>query len=108
TLPATGVVAGVYIQAISAFAPHPNAARLWMEFLYSDEGQIIWLKGYGHPARFADLAKRKVVPADVSAKLPPAAAYAKAVFPSLDQQDAEKQAIADGWDKVVNVEVQKK
>ena len=58
TLPETGVVAGVYIQAISAFAPHPNAARLWEEFLYSDEGQIIWLKGYGHPARFNDFASQ--------------------------------------------------
>ncbi len=70
-IPATGVVAGVYVQAISAYAPHPNAARLWMEFLYSDEGQIIWLKGYGHPVRYADLAARNVIPADVAAKLPP-------------------------------------
>ena len=34
----TGVVAGVYIQAISAYAPHPNAAKLWMEYLYSRRG----------------------------------------------------------------------
>lgn len=108
TLPATGVVAGVYIQAISAYAPHPNAAKLWMEFLYSDEGQIIWLKGYGHPIRFNDLAKRKVIPADVAAKLPPSEAYAKIVFPTLDQQEALKAQIADGWDKVVGVEVMKK
>lgn len=107
-VPASGVVAGVYVQAISAYAPHPNAARLWMEFLYSDEGQVIWLKGYGHPARFNDLASRKAIPADVAAKLPPSSAYAKAVFPSLADQDAEKAAIADGWDKVVGVEVQKK
>src|SRR5208282_5517525 len=100
TLPATGVVAGVYIQAISAFAPHPNAARLWMEFLYSDEGQIIWLKGYGHPVRYADLAARGVIPAEVAAKLPPAAAYAKAVFPTLDQQAANKKYIADNWDSI--------
>ena len=107
-IPASGVVAGVYVQAISAYAPNPNAARLWMEFLYSDEGQLIWLKGYGHPARFNDLAKRKAIPADVAAKLPPSASYAKAVFPSLADQDAEKTAIADGWDKVVGIEVQKK
>ena len=37
-VPKTGVVAGVYVQAISAYAPHPNAAKLWMEYLYSDEG----------------------------------------------------------------------
>ncbi|HBF29114.1 ABC transporter substrate-binding protein, partial [Rhizobium sp.] len=34
-VPASGVVAGVYVQAISAYAPHPNAAKLWMEYLYS-------------------------------------------------------------------------
>ena len=107
-IPASGVVAGVYVQAISAYAPHPNAARLWMEFLYSDEGQIIWLKGYGHPVRYADLATRGVIPADVAAKMPPAAAYAKAVFPTLAQQAANKQFIADNWDSIVNVKVQAK
>ena len=104
-IPATGVVAGVYVQAISAYAPHPNAARLWMEFLYSDEGQIIWLKGYGHPVRYADLAARGVIPADVASKMPPAAAYTKAVFPTLDQQATLKKFIADNWDSTVNVNV---
>jgi putative spermidine/putrescine transport system substrate-binding protein len=28
-------MAGVYVQGISAYAPHPNAAKLWMEYLYS-------------------------------------------------------------------------
>jgi len=107
-IPQNGVVAGVYVQAISAYAPHPNAARLWMEFLYSDEGQIIWLKGYGHPVRYADLAARGAIPADVAAKMPPAAAYAKAVFPTLAQQAANKQYIADNWDSIVNVKVQAK
>ena len=91
-MPKTGVVAGVYVQAISAYAPHPNAAKLWMEYLYSDEGQIGWLKGYCHPIRFNDLAKNGKIPADVLAKLPPAEAYAKAVFPTLDEQDAAKEA----------------
>lgn len=107
-IPETGVVAGVYIQAISAYAPHPNAARLWMEFLYSDEGQLIWLKGYGHPARYNDLAKRNKIPADLAARLPPAAAYAKAVFPSLDDQNTEKTIVAEDWDKIVSINVQKK
>ena len=37
---------------------HPNAAKLWMEFLYSDEGQIIWMKGYCHPIREGDMRER--------------------------------------------------
>lgn len=107
-IPETGVVAGVYVQAISAYAPHPNAARLWMEFLYSDEGQILWLKGYGHPARFNDLAKRNKIPADLAAKLPPASAYAKAVFPSIEDQNKEKEYIAAQWDNIVKIDVQKR
>lgn len=98
-------VAGVYIQGISAYAPHPNAAKLWMEYLYSDEGQILWLKGYCHPIRYNDLAKRNVIPADLAAKLPPADAYAKAIFPTLDQLTAAKTAIAANWDKIVGADV---
>ena len=61
-VPNSGVVAGVYVQAISAYAPHPNAAKLWMEYLYSDEGQLGWLKGYCHPIRFNDIAAKGGVP----------------------------------------------
>jgi putative spermidine/putrescine transport system substrate-binding protein len=104
-VPKTGVVAGVYVQAISAFAPHPNAAKLWMEHLYSDEGQLAWLKGYCHPIRFQDLAKNNKIPADLLAKLPPPASYEKAVFPSLDEQNASKTAITGQWDKVVGANV---
>ena len=40
-VPEGGVVGSFYIQAINKDAPHPAAARLWQEFLYSDEAQII-------------------------------------------------------------------
>nr|WP_245206069.1 MULTISPECIES: ABC transporter substrate-binding protein [unclassified Rhizobium] len=105
-VPASGVNAGVYVQAISAFAPHPNAAKLWMEYLYSDEGQLGWLKGYCHPIRFNDLAKNKKIPQELLDKLPPAAAYEKAVFPTLDEQAAGKTAITGKWDSVVGANVQ--
>ena len=42
-------VASYYIQAINKDAPHPAAARLWEEFLYSPEAQNIWLKGFARP-----------------------------------------------------------
>ena len=104
-IPATGVFAGVYVQAISAYAPHPNAAKLWMEFLYSDEGQNIWLSGYCHPIRYNDMAARDVIPADLAAKLPAAELYANAVFPSLDQLTAAKELITSQWDSVVKADV---
>ena len=104
-VPATGVVAGVYVQAISAYAPHPNAAKLWMEYLYSDEGQLAWLKGYCHPIRFNDLAEKGKIPQDLLAKLPPAEAYAKALFPTLEDQGTGKELISKQWDTVVGANV---
>jgi putative spermidine/putrescine transport system substrate-binding protein len=104
-VPKSGVIAGVYIQAISAYAPHPNAAKLWMEYLYSDEGQLGWLKGYCHPIRFNDLVKNGKVPQELLDKLPPAASYEAAVFPSLDEQAAAKEVITKQWDTVVGADV---
>lgn len=104
-VPKSGVVAGVYVQAISAYAPHPNAAKLWMEHLYSDAGQVGWLKGYCHPIRFNDLVAHNKVPAALLSKLPDAANYKKAVFPSLAQQEADKATITKQWDQVVGTNV---
>ncbi len=96
-VPADGVYGSFYCQAISAFAPHPNAARLWMEFLYSDQGQLLWLKGYSHPARFQDLARRKKIPSALLKALPSAKIYAKVKFASASQQAAAKAKIATEW-----------
>ena len=75
-VPSDGVYGSYYAQAVNATAPHPWAARLWEEFLYSDQGQLLWLKGYSHPIRFQDLAKRKVIPRPLLAALPAANLYA--------------------------------
>mgnify|MGYP001224272445 CR=1 FL=1 len=104
-IPASSSLAGVYVQAISAYAPHPNAAKLWMEYLYSDEGQIGLLKGYCHPARFSAMAKAGQIPKDLLAKLPPAEAYDKAVFATVQQQEANKGVVTAEWDKTVGANV---
>lgn len=96
-VPSDGVYGAYYCQAINASAPHPFAARLWEEFLYSDQGQLLWLKGYSHPARFQDLAKRKVIPQALLAALPAASIYAKVKFASNGQQTAAKNLIAQQW-----------
>jgi putative spermidine/putrescine transport system substrate-binding protein len=96
-LPTDGVFGSYYAQAINRQAPHPNAARLWQEFLFSDGGQILWLKGFAHPARFNDLVSRGVVPADLLAKLPPAEPYKNVRFPSVAQNDKAKALIAAQW-----------
>jgi putative spermidine/putrescine transport system substrate-binding protein len=99
-------LAGVYVQAISAYAPHPNAAKLWMEYLYSDEGQLGWLAGYCHPARFNAMVEAGKIPQDLLDKLPPAEGYARAVFPSVDAQGANKTVVSEQWDTVVGAKVE--
>jgi putative spermidine/putrescine transport system substrate-binding protein len=100
-VPQTGVMGGPYAGGISAYAPHPYAARLWWEFVMSDEGQLIYLKGYAHPIRFNDMVKRGVIPQELLGKLPPAEAYEKAVFLSVEEFTEAKEYITENWRKVV-------
>ena len=96
-IPADGVYGAFYCQAINKTAPHPWAARLWEEFLYSDVGQLLFLKGYAHPARFNDLARRKKIPRALLRTLPSPKLYAKIRFASSTQQAAAKAKIASEW-----------
>lgn len=100
-VPSDGVYGAYYCQAINATAPHPWAARLWQEFLYSDAGQLLWLKGFAHPARFNDMSKRKVIPAALLKALPPAAVYEKVRFANRSQLSAARAKIAEDWPKKV-------
>ncbi|MCJ7433560.1 MAG: extracellular solute-binding protein [Anaerolineales bacterium] len=101
-IPKTGQLAGMNVQAISAYAPHPESAKLWMEFLYSDEGQLLRMKGYCHPIREIDLRARGMVPVDLAAKLPDTSG---AVFPSLEQLNSARELITEGWDAAVGVDI---
>jgi putative spermidine/putrescine transport system substrate-binding protein len=93
----------MYVQAISAYAPHPNCAKVWMEILHSDEGQLAWMKGYAHGVQQVDLEGRGVIPAALAAKLPKSSAYASAVSPSPDQLSAALKLIEGGWMTTVGV-----
>lgn len=105
-VPTKGTLAGVYVQAISAYAPHPNAAKLWMEHIFSDEGQNGYVKGYCHTARFNQMVADGKIPQDLLDALPPAGPYEKAYFPTIEEQNANKEAVVGGWDKVVGANVQ--
>jgi putative spermidine/putrescine transport system substrate-binding protein len=97
SIPTTGVYGAYYCQAINATGPHAYAARLWQEFLYSDVGQLLWLKGYSHPARFTDMARRKVVPSALLKALPAAALYANVKFAGPAAQTKAKAVVTTEW-----------
>ena len=101
-VPKSGRFGGMYVQAISAYAPHPNAAKLWMEYLYSDAGQNTWLKGYCNPIRYDDMATKGTLDPAAKAALPDTSG---ALLPTLDQITKATDVIAKGWPTTVNVTV---
>ena len=94
---------GYYCQAISRYAPHPEAARLWEEFLYSDRGQLIYLEGFAHPARFNYLSEHGLIPAKLLAALPPAAAYKQVRFATQAQTEKAQKLLQAEWTRMVKV-----
>jgi putative spermidine/putrescine transport system substrate-binding protein len=96
-IPTEATIAGPYVSIVNKTAPNPYAARLWIEYIFSDEGQLFYLKGYAHPARYQALVTANKIPADLAAKLPPASEYTNLNFPSLAQLTAATAVVAQNW-----------
>jgi putative spermidine/putrescine transport system substrate-binding protein len=99
-VPPEAVVAGYYFQAINADAPHPAAARLWEEYLYSDEGQNLWLKGGARPVRGDAMAEAGTIDKALWDALPKVSGTP--VIPTNDQTEKAGQYLADHWSKVIS------
>lgn len=98
-VPSNAVLGGYYAQAISKTAPHPAAARLWEEFLYSDAGQNLWLKGGARPVRMPVMQTAGSIDKAAAAALPPVSGTPK--FLSPDQATAAKTYLAGHWAQAI-------
>lgn len=87
--------AGYYNQAINKDAPNPAAARLWQEFLYSDEVQNLWLKGGARPARMAAMTDAGTIDSALAAALPETPA--ETVVPTEAQSAAAGTLLGEKW-----------
>lgn len=94
-VPEDALLGGYYAQAVSADAPHPAAARLWQEFLYSDAGQNLYLAGGAHPVRQEAMTEAGTVDAEAAAALPEVSGTP--VFPTEEQSSAAATALTAGW-----------
>ncbi len=98
-IPGDGAVATNYANIINRLAPNPYSARLFHEFIYSDEGQLEMLKGYVRPI-FID---RLSIPADLQSKIPAKDQY-KNVVPSITDQEklnVAKKIVQEKWGPMV-------
>nr|WP_296072945.1 ABC transporter substrate-binding protein [uncultured Actinoplanes sp.] len=98
-VPSGAVLGSYYVQAISKDAPHPAAARLWEEFLYSDEGQNLWLKGGARPVRADAMQKAGTIDATAFAAL--AKVEGTPVFPTDAQTAKAKEYLSQNWAKAI-------
>ena len=98
-VPKEAVVAGFYYQAINADGPHPAAARLWQEYLYSDEGQNLWLKGGARPVRFSPMKIAGTLDAAAAEALPPV--EGTPVNPTQADAESGKAYLAENWANAV-------
>ena len=99
-VPSNAILGGYYAQAINKDAPHPAAARLWEEFLYSDEGQNIWLQGLARPVRQAAMEKSGKIDSAAAAKLPPVNGTPQ--FMNDAQSTAAKNYLVANWLKAIS------
>ncbi len=119
-VPSDAAIIGTpYVTGIPIKAPHPAVARLWTEFLYSQNkgkissnlgstkgktgsqifnslmgGQNIWISGGAHPITEAAMIKKNLNVAPPSVVTP---SSMKGVTPTPGQQDVAKAAITAAW-----------
>jgi putative spermidine/putrescine transport system substrate-binding protein len=94
-VPSDGLVAQYYAQAVNKNAPHPAAARLWQEFLFSDEGQNLWLKGQARPIRLPAMEQAGTADKTALAALPTVQGQVK--YPTQAQIDNANKVLGEKW-----------
>ncbi|HYK86978.1 MAG TPA: extracellular solute-binding protein [Ktedonobacteraceae bacterium] len=101
-IPSDASIAGPYVSIVNKTAPHPFAARLWIEYIFSDEGQLFYLTGYAHPARYQKLVADGKIPADLASKLPASSQYANVKFVTdLSKLTTASNVITQNWQSQV-------
>jgi putative spermidine/putrescine transport system substrate-binding protein len=100
-IPSDGVYAGYYYQAVSKTAADPAAARLWEEYLYSTEGQNLFLQGSTRPIELSSLVSAGTVNQAAYTALPTVpGGSATLQLPTSAQQTAASSIVAQQWPSV--------
>ena len=94
------ILGDYYNQAINKSAPHPAAARLWEEYLFSDTGQNDWLRGKARPVRMAAMVTAGTVDKTAAAALP--AINGTPVFLTDTQASNAKNYLTAHWDAAIS------
>ena len=100
-VPTDGVYGGYYAQGVLKDTPNPNAAKLWIDHIISDEGALGYLEGGAIPARFEALVAAGKVTEEAKKNLPAPELIAQIKFPTQDQIAKMKEVLAANWGPMV-------
>jgi putative spermidine/putrescine transport system substrate-binding protein len=99
-IPSDAQYAGYYDQAISATAPDPAAARLWEEFLYSTDGQNLFLGGETRPIEMSAMISAGTINKTEQAALPQVPGSGALDLPTAAQNTAAENVVTQQWPSV--------
>ncbi len=96
-IPSDGSITSGYTTLLNRWAPHPNAAMLAREYIFSDAGQMNLARGHARPIRIARLP----LPPELKDRLVPEAQYAKAraLKPAVWTEEVKK--LPRAWQREV-------
>jgi len=96
-----GVTLGSYYnQAINKDAPHPAAARLWEEYLYTAQAQNFWMKGGALPILYDAMKKAGTLDPAAAKNLPQVDGTLQQLSP--DQATKANVYVKANWAKAVS------
>ena len=100
TLPGP-VYVSFYNEAINKDAPNPAAARLWQEWIFSDEVQAMFLEGNAVPVRIDALKASGAADEKLIEQATFGTDSSDWVSPDQTQVDAANALLADRWAAIV-------
>jgi putative spermidine/putrescine transport system substrate-binding protein len=95
SIPSDGHYSAFYDQAVNKYAPHPAAARLWEEYLYSTVGQNDFMGGFARPSEFTAMQSAGTLDATAEKNLP--TVTGTVAIPTSAEQNAAQAALTSGW-----------
>ncbi|GGV09563.1 ABC transporter substrate-binding protein [Streptomyces filipinensis] len=98
-IPFDGSFAQYFALAINKNAPHPAAARLWQEYLFSPQGQNLRLRGYARPVLMDVMRQDGTLDKAAAARLPTVEGTPQ--FPTDAQLEKARKTVAQGWAQAV-------
>ncbi|MCM9083326.1 MULTISPECIES: ABC transporter substrate-binding protein [Streptomyces] len=98
-IPFDGSFAEYYANGVNKDAPHPAAARLWQEYLFSPEGQNLRLGAYARPVLMDAMAADGTLDKAAAENLPTVEGTPE--FPTEAQREKARETVNRNWPTAV-------